>query len=290
MGGQSAAFVLNFRKSRQADFLYIRLPHASHTGAVHEPYACHTLAIRGKSERQEGLMIDFYYWPTPNGWKVSILLEELGLEYRTIPVNISKGDQFKLEFLSISPNNRMPAIVDHDVDGSPVSVFESGAIMWYLSEKAGKFLPEDPGSRTEVMEWLFWQVGGQGPMSGQLSHFVNYAPDGQDHGYSHKRYLGETERLAGVLDRRLQATGWIVNGEYTIADMICFPWVLIAKPLGLDITPFLALSDWRARMKERSAVQRGVDLGKDYRRRAPPTDEERALLFEQNGATGSGNR
>ena len=227
-------------------------------------------------------MIDFYYWPTPNGWKVSILLEELGLDYKTIPVNISKGDQFHPEFLAISPNNRMPAIVDHDVEGEPVSVFESGAIMWYLAEKTGNFLPADARSRTQVMEWLFWQVGGQGPMAGQLSHFVNYAPEDHDHSYSHERYAGEYDRLCGVLDRRLAATGWVVGDSYTIADMICWPWVLITKPLGADISKFQHLSAWRSKLKERPAVQRAVDLGKEFRRQAPPTDEERKLLFQQS--------
>ena len=230
-------------------------------------------------------MIDFYYWPTPNGWKVSIFLEEAGLDYRLHPVNISKGEQFAPEFLTISPNNRMPAIVDHDVAGDPVPVFESGAILWYLAEKTGKFLPSDALGRKEVLEWLFWQTGGQGPMSGQLSHFVNYAPDNIDNSYSFQRYKGETERLASVLDRRLQATGWVVGDSYTIADMICWPWILIAKPLSLDISSFQALSDWRSRIKDRPAVQRGVDLGKEHRRQAAPTDEERKLLFQQNAAS-----
>jgi len=226
-------------------------------------------------------MIDFYYWPTPNGWKVAILLEELGLPYRLQMVDISKGDQFKPDFLAISPNNRMPAIVDHDVEGNPVSVFESGAILWYLADKTGRFLPADPLGRTEVLEWLFWQVGGQGPMMGQLSHFVNYAPD--DVGsYSLKRYKGESERLLAVLDRRLRGREWIVGDAYSIADMIAWPWVLIAKALGLDLGPFPDVTAWRARIKERPAVQRAVDLGKERQRKGPPTDEERRLLYEQN--------
>lgn len=229
-------------------------------------------------------MIDFYYWPTPNGWKVSILLEELGIEYRMIPVNISKGDQFKPEFLAISPNNRMPAIRDTDVEGEPVTVFESGAILWYLAEKTGQFLPSDPVLRKEVMEWMFWQTGGQGPMAGQLSHFVNYAPEG-DHTYAHQRYAGEYDRLCGVLDRRLAGRDWLVGTDYSIADMICWPWVLIAKPLGADLTPFPALAAWRRRIKDRPAVQRAVDLGKDHRRQAPPTDDERKLLFQQSSAS-----
>lgn len=230
-------------------------------------------------------MIDFYYWPTPNGWKVAILLEELGVEYRMIPVNISKGDQFAPEFLAISPNNRMPAVVDHapELGGEPVGVFESGAIMWYLAEKLGRFLPVDGRLRKEVMEWMFWQVGGQGPMAGQLSHFVNYAPEGE-RVYGEKRYAGEYDRLLGVLDRRLEGREWIVGDDYSIADMICWPWVLIAKPLRATLDSFPHLSAWRARVKERPAVQRAVELGKELRRKAPPDDAERKLLFEQNSA------
>ena len=232
-------------------------------------------------------MIDFYYWPTPNGWKVAILLEELGVEYRMIPVNISKGDQFAPEFLAISPNNRMPAIVDHDPGAGwgeePVPVFESGAIMWRLAEKHGRFLPADPRLRMEVMEWCFWQTGGLGPMAGQLSHFVNYAPE-DERAYGRKSYAGEYDRLLGVLDRRLEGREWIVGENYTIADMICWPWVLIAKPLGASLDPFPHLAAWRARVKARPAVQRAVDLGKELRRQAPPDEAERRLLFEQSSA------
>lgn len=226
-------------------------------------------------------MIDFYYWPTPNGWKVSILLEELGIEYRTIPVNIGKGDQFKPEFLAISPNNRMPAIVDHDTDGDPQSVFESGAIMIYLAEKTGRFIPADPAGRIEALEWLFWQTGNQGPMGGQLSHFVNYAPG--EHPYSHKRYAGEYERCLGVLERRLEGRRFILGDDYSVADMISWPWVLIAKPLGQALDPFPHVARWRNEIKARPAVQRGVDLAKDLRRSAPPSDEERKILFGQKG-------
>ena len=228
-------------------------------------------------------MIDFYYWPTPNGWKVAILLEELGAEYRMIPVRIAKGDQFKPEFLAISPNNRMPAIVDHDVPGKPVPIFESGAIMWYLAEKAGKFLPTDPLGRKEAMEWLFWQVGNQGPMAGQLSHFVNYAPEGTGD-YGRQRYAREYDRCLGVLERRLEGRDYIL-GDYSIADMICWPWVLIAKPLGASLEPFPNVTAWRSRIKERPAVRRAVDLGKEMRRQGPPTGEERKLLYEQTAAS-----
>ena len=228
-------------------------------------------------------MIDFYYWPTPNGWKVAILLEELGVQYRMIPVHIGKGDQFKPEFLAISPNNRMPAIVDHDVPGDPVPVFESGAIMWYLAEKAEKFLPTDPLGRKEAMEWLFWQVGNQGPLAGQLSHFVNYAPEGAGD-YGRARYAREYDRCLGVLERRLEGRDYIL-GDYSIADMICWPWVLIAKPLGASLEPFPNVTAWRSRLKQRPAVQRAVDLGKEMRRQGPPTSEERKLLFEQTAAS-----
>lgn len=225
-------------------------------------------------------MLDFYYWPTPNGWKVSILLEELGIDYSLKPVNISAGDQFKPEFLEISPNNRMPAIVDHDVAGEPVSVFESGAIMFYLAHKTGQFMDTSPLGTKETLEWLFWQTGNQGPMTGQLSHFVNYAPEGQT--YSHERYLNEANRCLGVLERRLQTREWLVGNEYSIADMINWPWVLIAKPLGQSLDDYPQVQRWRSEIKNRAAVQRGVDLGKDMRRSKPPSDEERKLLFGQN--------
>jgi GST-like protein len=227
-------------------------------------------------------MIDFYYWPTPNGWKVAIMLEECGLEYRMVPVNIGKGDQFKPEFLAISPNNRMPAIVDHDeppgVGGAPMPVFESGAILLHLAEKTGRFAPSDRRGRKEMMEWLFWQVGNLGPMAGQLSHFVNYAQG--EHPYSHKRYADEYNRCLGVLERRLEGREYIL-GEYSIADMCSWPWVLIAKPLGQAIEEFPNVARWRAAVRDRPAVKRGVDLGKELRRAAPPTDAERAILFNQ---------
>ncbi len=229
-------------------------------------------------------MIDFYYWPTPNGWKVSIALEEFGLSYETKILNISKGDQFAPEFLAISPNNRMPAIVDHDVEGEPVSVFESGAILWYLAEKSGQFIPSDPLGRKEVLEWLFWQTGNQGPMAGQHSHFFNYAPeDVRQQGYAFERYKGETERCLAVLERRLDGRDWLAGSDYSIADMQCWPWVLIAKALGLDLDPFPRVKDWRARIKERPAVQRGVDLAKQARPDRQHNESERKILFGQGG-------
>jgi len=228
-------------------------------------------------------MIDFYYWPTPNGWKVSILLEELGIPYKTRPINIGKGDQFKSEFLKISPNNRMPAIVDNDVEGKPISIFESGAILLYLAEKTNQFIPETAEGRKEAIEWLFWQTGNQGPMAGQLSHFVNYAKG--DHPYSHNRYANEYDRCLGILERRLEKQAFILGEEYSIADIMNWPWVLIAKPLGASIDNFPNVSDWRKRIKSRPAVQRGVDLGKDFRRNSPPTEEERKILFNQTASS-----
>lgn len=227
-------------------------------------------------------MIDFYYWPTPNGWKVSILLEELGVDYNTVFVNIGQGDQFKPEFLKISPNNRMPAIVDHDAD-PPVPIFESGAIMFYLAQKHGKFLPADPLLQKEVLEWLFWQTGNQGPMMGQHSHFFNYAPEEEREGYGRKRYEAESMRCLSVLNTRLEGRDWIVGDAYSIADMINFPWVLIAKAMQLPLDDYPHLARWRQAVKERPAVQRGVALGKDNRRQRPPTDEERKILFGQKG-------
>ena len=228
-------------------------------------------------------MIDFYYWPTPNGWKASILLEELGVDYNTVMVNIGKGDQFKPEFLKISPNNRMPAIVDNNLEGEPVSIFESGAIMIYLADKYGKFIPTDPRLRKEINEWLFWQTGNQGPMMGQHSHFFNYAPDEERHGYGRKRYEAESMRCLSVLNKRLEGRDWLVGDDYSIADMICFPWALIAKAMDLPLDDYPDLVRWRQAVKERPAVQRGVALGKEDRRQKPPTEEERKILFGQKG-------
>ena len=233
-------------------------------------------------------MIDFFYWPTPNGWKVSILLEELGLPYKMHPVNIGKGDQFDPDFLKISPNNRMPAIIDHDVDGDPISLFESGAILLYLAEKTGRFIPNSVIGKKEAMEWLFWQTGNQGPMAGQLSHFVNYAVG--ENKYSHDRYANEYERCLGVLDRRLTTRQFILGEEYSIADIINWPWVLIAKPLGASLENFPHLADWRNRIKNRPAVKKAVDLGKELRRSAPPTEEERKILFNQTSMSSIAER
>ncbi|MES1933674.1 glutathione S-transferase [Salinisphaera shabanensis T35B1] len=232
-------------------------------------------------------MIDFYYWPTPNGWKISILLEELGLDYNLIPVDINAGDQFEPAFLEISPNNRMPAIVDHDpapdYDDEPLPIFESGAIARYLADKSGQLMPADARLRKEVDEWLFWQVGNLGPMGGQMSHFVNYAPG--DHPYSYKRYTGEYHRCLGVLERRLADRDYLVGETYTIADIVNWPWVLIAKAMGQPLDDFPQVAAWRQRIKAREAVQRGVDLGKQWRGGQPKTEAARERLFNQTADT-----
>ena len=211
-------------------------------------------------------MIDLYYAPTPNGWKISIMLEECNIPYKVIPVNLGKGDQFKPDFLSISPNNRIPAIVDHEGSkGKKVSVFESGAILMYLGEKAGKFLPDDPVQRVKVLEWLFWQVGGLGPMAGQVSHFVNYAPNFPgDHSYSEKRYKNEYDRLLGVMDFVLNEKDFLA-GEYSIDDIASFPWITAYKRYEVDLDKFPNLRRWFDHIKNRPAVRKGIDVGKEQR-------------------------
>lgn len=224
-------------------------------------------------------MIDLYYWPTPNGKKISIMLEECGLEYTTVPVNIGRGDQFGPEFLKISPNNRMPAIVDHDTG---ISVFEGGAILIYLAEKSGKFLPGDQHGRIEVMQWLFWQAGGLGPMAGQLSHFVSYAKDPLP--YAHDRYANEYDRLLAVMDVRLRNREYLA-GDYSIADMASFPWVLPYRRLGNDLEKFSNLRRWFDDIKTRAAVRRGVDLGKDWQKDEEKSERVQSILFTQTSTT-----
>ena len=211
-------------------------------------------------------MIDLYYAPTPNGWKISIMLEEAGMEYKVIPVNLGAGDQFKPEFLKISPNNRMPVIVDSDgPGGEEISVFESGAILMYLGEKSGKFFPESDKERIRVLEWLFWQIGGLGPMAGQVSHFVNYAPNFPgDHSYSEKRYKNEYDRLLGVMNMVLEERDFLA-GEYSIADMASFPWVTAYKRYEVDLDSFKNVRRWFDEIKSRPAVRKGMDVGKENR-------------------------
>ncbi len=212
-------------------------------------------------------MIDLYYAPTPNGWKISIMLEECGLDYNVILVNLGKGDQFTPEFLEISPNNRMPVIVDHDkvVDKKSISIFESGAILMYLAEKTGKFFPQTSPDKERVLEWLFWQVGGLGPMAGQVSHFVNYAPNfSGDHSYSEKRYKDEYDRLLGVMDRVLKEREYLA-GDYSIADMASFPWVTAYKRYDVDLDSFSNVRRWFDSIKSRTAVRKGIEVGKEVR-------------------------
>ena len=211
-------------------------------------------------------MIDLYYAPTPNGWKISIMLEEAGIEYKVIPVNLGAGDQFKPEFLKISPNNRMPVIVDSDgPGGGEISVFESGAILMYLGEKSGKFFPKSDKERIKVLEWLFWQIGGLGPMAGQVSHFVNYAPNFPgDHSYSEKRYKNEYDRLLGVMNMVLEERDFLA-GEYSIADMASFPWVTAYKRYEVDLDSFKNVRRWFDEIKSRPAVRKGMDVGKENR-------------------------
>ena len=229
-------------------------------------------------------MIDLYYAPTPNGWKITIMLEECSLPYRIIPVNLGKGDQFKPEFLTISPNNRMPAIVDDESpQGERLSVFESGAILIYLGEKTGKFLPTDAIERIKVLEWLFWQVGGLGPMAGQVSHFVNYAPNFPgDHSYSETRYKNEYDRLLGVMNNILSERKYLA-GDYSVADMASFPWVTAYKRYEVDLNKFKEVRRWFDTMKNRPAVRKGMDVGKDERTFAQkPTKESLKMMFQQD--------
>ncbi len=207
-------------------------------------------------------MIDLYFWPTPNGWKITIMLEELELPYKVIPVDIGKGDQFAPEFLAISPNNKMPAIVDPDgPDGAPVSIFESGAIMIYLAEKTGRFMPQDPRGRVQVLEWLMFQMGTVGPMLGQVHHFRNYAPEKLP--YAIDRYTNEAGRIYNVIDRRLADREYLA-GDYSIADMAVWPW-LLGERQGQNFDDFPNLKRWRDSVKMRPAVIRGRDVMKSTR-------------------------
>ena len=212
-------------------------------------------------------MIDLYYAPTPNGWKISIMLEECDLDYKVVPVNLGKGDQFKPDFLKISPNNRMPVIVDHTniIEGESLSVFESGAILMYLGEKTGKFFPQISPHRERVLEWLFWQVGGLGPMAGQVSHFVNYAPNFPgDHSYSEKRYKNEYDRLLGVMNNILNERDYLA-GDYSIADMASFPWITAYKRYEVNLDEFPNVRRWFDDIKSRPAVRKGIEVGKEQR-------------------------
>lgn len=232
--------------------------------------------------------IELWYWPTPNGWKVSIALEEMGLPYEMKPVNIGAGEQFTPEFQAISPNGRMPAIIDPDgPGGQPISIFESGAILQYLGNKSGKFYPADVRQRVEIDQWLFWQVGGLGPMAGQTHHFRQYAPaiiqDQRQIAYGVRRYTDETHRLYGVMDRRLKDRDYLA-GEYSIADMAAWPWIL-PELQGQDLAHFPNLKAWVERVGNRPAVKAGRALGDEMRRNLAASgkaaEEARKVLFGQ---------
>ena len=228
-------------------------------------------------------MIDLYYWTTPNGHKITIFLEEAGLSYRIVPVNISKGEQFRPEFLAISPNNRMPAIVDQKPKdgGKPISVFESGAILLYLSEKTGKYIPEGQRNRVEVIEWLFWQMGGLGPMAGQNHHFARYAPEKIP--YAIERYVKETNRLYGVLNKRL-ANREFVAGRYSIADMAIYPWIVPYERQGQKLDEFPDLKRWFLAVGERPAVHRAYARAKEINTQPTVSEESKKILFGQTAA------
>ncbi|MEF3083464.1 glutathione binding-like protein [Luteimonas sp. SMYT11W] len=228
-------------------------------------------------------MIEFHYWPTPNGHKVTLFLEEAGLEYTIHPVNIGKGDQFKPEYLAFSPNNKMPAIIDRAPadGGAPQTVFESGAILLYLAEKSGQFLSTDPRVRIETLEWLFWQMAGLGPMTGQYGHFNVYAPEKIP--YAIDRYTNEANRLLQVLDTHLKDRDFVAGDAYSIADMATYPWIGVYDKAPIDMTPYPEVQRWHAAIKARPATARAYAKAKDVNPDAGRTmsDEEKKLLFGQ---------
>lgn len=227
-------------------------------------------------------MLDLYYWTTPNGHKITLFLEEAGLPYRIIPINISKGEQFQPEFLKVAPNNRIPAIVDNDPadGGAPVSLFESGAILLYLAEKTGQFIPSDLRGRVEVLQWLFWQMGGLGPMAGQNHHFSGYAPEPIP--YAIDRYVKETNRLYGVLDRRLADRPFVAGDAYSIADMAAYPWIVPHERQGQNLEDFPNLKRWFEAIAARPATVRAYQKAKEINTAPSISDEaSRRVLFGQ---------
>jgi GST-like protein len=228
-------------------------------------------------------MIDLYYWPTPNGHKITLFLEETGLDYTIHPVDIGKGAQFEPAFLAISPNNKMPAIVDRAPadGGAPVSMFESGSILLYLADKTKRFIPHDLRGRITVSEWLFWQMGGLGPMTGQYGHFSVYAPD--KIAYAIERYTKEAERLLGVLDRRLAGRAFLAGDDYSIADMACYPWINPYTKAPLDLEPFAEVRRWQSTIAARPATVRAYARGPEVNPSAgqPLSDDEKRVLFGQ---------
>ena len=237
-------------------------------------------------------MIDVYYWPTPNGWKVTIMLEECGLDYQVHAVDIGSGDQFKADFLRISPNNRMPAIIDHAPlgGGKPLALFESGAIVEYLADKTGKFLPQAPAARYGVLQWAYWQMANLGPMMGNANHFKNYAKslveDPAQLVYGTKRFVGEVDRLCGVMDAQLSVNQYLAGADYTIADMLSWPWAMLLEKLVDDAVweKYSHLKRWVDEVGERPAVQKGREVHRDWSERQLTPEQEkarRALLFNQ---------
>jgi len=232
--------------------------------------------------RREANVIDFYFWPTPNGYKIALFLEETGLQHTVKTVDINKGEQFEPAYLAISPNNKMPAIVDRAPNdgGRPISVFESGAILLYLAGKTGRFIPANPRTRMQCIEWLFWQMAGLGPLTGQYGHFHVYAPEKIP--YAMERYRNEAERLLCVLDHRLRGREFIGGDEYTIADMACYPWIdPYRKKAPLDLGPFPDLRRWHRAIEQRPATQRAYERGRAWQRSGEMTEEERRILFGQ---------
>ena len=230
-------------------------------------------------------MLDLYFWPTPNGFKITLFLEETSIPYNVKFVNIGRGEQFAPEFLAISPNNRMPAIVDSEPEdgGAPITVFESGAILLYLAEKTGKFLSHNVRDRGRTLEWLFWQVGGLGPMFGQANHFMLYANEKIP--YAIDRYGKEANRLLGVLDRRLAEAAFLAGDEYTIADMAAFPWAIGGEKIGQPLTQFSNVTRWADAIRARPATSRALSVGKE--RRAATLDEDaKRVLFGQTAEAG----
>lgn len=222
-------------------------------------------------------MFDLYYWPTPNGHKITIFMEEASLPYRILPVNIGRGDQFKPEFLAIAPNNRIPALVDPKAEGGPLGLFESGAILQYLAEKTGRFLPQNTPSRYRTLQWLYWQMAGLGPMAGQNYHFGHYAPERIP--YAIDRYVRETARLYGVLDRRLGACEFLNGEDYSIADMACYPWIVPYRDQQQDLADFPHVKRWFDAIAARPAVQRAYALGAQVSAGGPLDEEARRHLF-----------
>jgi GSH-dependent disulfide-bond oxidoreductase len=229
-------------------------------------------------------MIDLYYWTTPNGHKITMFLEEVGLPYTIVPINIGAGDQFKPEFLNIAPNNRIPAIVDHEpVDGGePISLFESGAILLYLAEKTGKLISSDLRGRAEVLQWLFWQMGGLGPMAGQNHHFSQYAPEKIP--YAIDRYVNETGRLYAVLNKRLSDREFVA-GEYSIADIAAYPWIVPYKLQGQNLETFPNLKRWFETIQARPATIRAYEKAQAFKNQQLDIEKSRSLLFNQSANT-----